>query len=456
MVASFAFAIYCASLLGVEGFGKFSIAIFYFELFVSLAGTAVGILLTRELAQNPDRIRSLLASSFTLSTLLCLLSPLLMIPLGIQFNYSPDTIQAMGVGCLALIPATLSVVMEAVFVSDQRAEYVTAGTAIESLLRIGISFLVLSLGASFVAVIWVLALSRVLLLLIYIFNANRLGRFGLSFHWADFKSFLGDWRVFAAENWMATIYTSLDVLILSYVVGEISVGLYCAAWKLVRLGTVFAKSYTTAVFPVMSKLFGDEDARFGMLYRQTIRVMSIGAIPAAVVVGVLADRIMALLFNDEYTAAIPILRVLIWVMLPEFLNPFLSHALFAQGEQGKSMRVAAVSLTFNAIATLALVHNYGATGAALGTVGSGLLATGCYMLYLLTRNEIQVVMQNVARITLASIGVGFLLYNLQHLSWLPLGTAGVLTYLLLLILFQGIRWDELLRIKTVIFQPRVS
>ncbi|MEM7317003.1 MAG: flippase, partial [Planctomycetota bacterium] len=440
----------------VEGFGKFSIAIFYFELFVSLAGTAVGILLTREMAKNPDRLPSLLGSSFTLSTILCLLSPLAMIPIGMGFNYSPDTVQAMWVGCLALIPATLAVVMEAVFVADQRAEFVTAGTTIEALVRIAISFLVLSMGASFVAVIWVLVLSRCLLLLIYVFNARKLGRFGFALRWTEFKSFISEWRIFAAENWMATIYTSLDVLILSYVAGEVAVGLYSAAWKLVRLGTVFAKSYTTAVFPVMSRLFGDSDKRFGTLYRQTIRVMSLGAIPAAVVVGVLADRIMGLLFEEDYSAAVPILRVLIWVMLPEFLNPFLSHALFARGEQAKSMRVAAISLVFNAAATMALVHTYGASGAAFATVVSGLLATGCYMLFLMSRNEIQDVLKNFLRVALASLGVGYLLFNLQDNSWIAISAAGLASYLVLLILFQGIRWDELLRIKSELFQPRTS
>ena len=38
MVASFVFVIYCADKMGVEGFGKYSISIHYFELFLKVGG----------------------------------------------------------------------------------------------------------------------------------------------------------------------------------------------------------------------------------------------------------------------------------------------------------------------------------------------------------------------------------------------------------------------------------
>ena len=80
----------------------------------------------------------------------------------------------------------------------------------------------------------------------------------------------------------------------------------------------------------------------------------------------------------EFQDAVPVVRILVWILLVEFLNPFLSHALFAQGRQARSAFVAGISLVFNATATFLLVHKYGAAGAALATVLSGFVATIFY------------------------------------------------------------------------------
>ena len=450
MVASFAFALYCAALLGVEGFGKYSIAVFYFELFLSLAATAIGILLTRDLAKRPEEIGKLLSSALALGTALCLVPPLIVVPIGIGLHYSSDTIQAMGIACVALIPATWCVILEAVFVTKERAEFLTGGTTFESIIRISLSFGVLVAGFGFVELIWVLAFSRVLLLAVYWLSLRRITSFGWNLSTSAVSAFASRWRMFAAENWMATIYTNLDVLILSYISGETAVGLYSAAWKLVRLGSVVAKSYTTAIFPVMSRLFNSSRDQFHVLCRQSIRAMALLAIPAAVVIGVLADRLIQLLFTDDYAAAAPILRVLIWVLFAEFLNPFLSHALFAQGKQRKSMNVAAVSLVFNVIATYLLVSRFGAAGAAAGTVISGLVATSCYLAYLLPANQLVKVGIAVLRVGIAAIGLGLISYALIDSSWPALIAANLAAYLPLLVISRSLIGRDLELLKVMI------
>ena len=52
MAISFAFVIYIARLLGVVGFGKYALAQRYFELFLSLSATGLGIYITREIAEH--------------------------------------------------------------------------------------------------------------------------------------------------------------------------------------------------------------------------------------------------------------------------------------------------------------------------------------------------------------------------------------------------------------------
>ena len=143
MVASFAFVLYSASLLGVEGFGKLSISIHFFELFLSLTSTAVGIMLMRDIARWPRNFERLLSSGIVVVFALSCIAPFVMLPLGIAFRYSHDTLGAICIACVALFPSAICVLFEATFVARERAEFVTLGTVIESLLRILFSFLVL-------------------------------------------------------------------------------------------------------------------------------------------------------------------------------------------------------------------------------------------------------------------------------------------------------------------------
>lgn len=432
MVASFAFVLYCADQMGVEGFGKYSIAIHYFELFLGLMATAAGIMLTRDLARWPRHGQSLITSALILVYLLWIAVPAGLWLVGWAFGYSSDTRWALLLASLALVPAAACSVFEAVFVAKERAEFVTLGTATESFARILLSASALWLGYGLLSLVMVIVIVRFLMLFAYSIGLARLGLLGWEFHRGRTKRFMLRWRVFAAENWMAAIYTNLDMVVLSWLSGEVSAGLYSAAWKIVRLGAVVAKSYTTAIFPVMSRLYAKSRSAFSDLHQHSIRGMCIIALPAIAVVSVIPDRIVNLLFNPEFANAANILRVLIWVMLIEFLNPFLSHLLFAQGQQHKSMHVAAISLSINLVATYFLVLRFDAVGAAIATVLGGLVATICYSWFALSRQEMLESMFAGLRVVAASVGLALATLLGRELPWIVLISTCVIVYACLL------------------------
>lgn len=450
MVASFIFVLFAASKMGVAGFGKYSITIFYFELFLSLTATAIGILLTRDAARWRRNLNQLFTSAVILNIVLWIGSAVLMLLISLSFGFSDDAVAAVQISILALLPAAICVACEAVYVAVERAEFVTLGTAFESLLRIALSLAALRMGHGLITLVWILVVVRLLLLPVYLFTLASIHDIRWAYCRKRCLRFASRWRVFAAENWLATIYTNLDVLVLSTLVGEVSVGLYTAAWKVVRLGSVLAKSYTTAIFPIMSRLHAASKSQFSSLYQQTIRGMCMIAIPTAVAVLVFANPIISRLFDAEFSKATEILQVLIWGLLIEFLNPFLSHALFAQGQQRRSMYVAGLSLSFNIIVTLALVWRYQAVGAAAGTVISGLFATLLYMHFLMPRTEVIQSLLSILRIGTAASIAGLLLFTIQSQPLPVIVGVGVSVYAILLFAFQAIHSEDLDVVRSIV------
>lgn len=447
MVATFVFVIFSANHLGPEGFGKYSLVVHYFELFVSLTATATGILLIRELSSRPDDRDKLISAAMILSSSLALVTPFLLIPLSLGFKYSSETVWGIGIACLGLIPAGISVVYEAVFVAKERAEFVTVGVAIECIFRIGISFLLLLMGYGIIALSVVLVFSRVILAISYYFLLRSICDHRFAPCRATMGQFTRRWRVFALENWMATIYTSLDVIVLSSFAGEAAVGLYSAAWRYVRLGTVAAKSFTTAIFPTMTKMHAESNQSFQSVFSQTFRVMVMTSLPVIALVMVVPDRVVDLLFKKSYAESAPILQILIWALLLEFVNPFLSHVLFSKGQQRYSMYVAAVGLILNLSLMFLLVPMLGPRGAALACVITGTVAMGCYLAFVAELPTLLELALESLRIIAAAAVMGFGVYYVHDQHWIIIGIVCIITYGLMLFAVQGIRSSDLQFIK---------
>lgn len=449
MIISFGFIILSADWLGLEGFGIYSIGIHYFELFLSLSGTAVGILLTREIAREPESESENVSSAMLLGVAIAMAGMLCILVLT-WLRFSEVTSNVLLIASLALVPATLGVVCEAIFVAHERSEFVAIALSLESTLRVLACIAALLMGYGLYTLFIILIVTRSVQLAVYFAFLKRVTEFRLQISVNGFRRFFGRWKTFAAENWMATLYTNLDILMLSWLIDEIAVGLYSAAWKIVRIGSVAAKAYTTAVFPLLSRLYRDSKSKFDQLNFDTVRLMCVVAFPLVISICVLSDRVIeTIYFGGKYADAAPVLMVLIWVMLLEFLNPFLSHTLFARERQSRSMQVAAIALVANLIITAVLVPRYAAVGAAIGTLASGCIATACYMGFALSRSELVKSGKVIVRTLMAASAIGLMLFFISEMSWLLMIPIAVISYFILIVLLRVVDYQDVEFIRSI-------
>ena len=91
MVITFGFVIYLARYLGVEGFGKYELALSYFDLFLSLGATGLTILITREIAHDSSSLNQYVSGAIVLVVALSLAAGPLLLLIAAGLGYDADT-----------------------------------------------------------------------------------------------------------------------------------------------------------------------------------------------------------------------------------------------------------------------------------------------------------------------------------------------------------------------------
>jgi O-antigen/teichoic acid export membrane protein len=434
MACTFGFVVFAARYLGVAGYGKFALTQYYFELSISLTATGLGILVTREVAKNAGWLTGHLAATVTLTIVLSLGAAGILFVSTHFTHYAPDTQQAIGVATVAIIPAALCALAEAIFIAFGQADAVALGVALESLVRTALCVTALLLGAGLFTLFIILIVTRSAQLCLYWrLLARRLPPIQWRLQRHTLWELAREWRVFAAETWVATLYLNLDVILLSLFYGEAAVGVYDAAWKLIRFGPVIANSLTTAVFPYIARLYVHSRESFQQLSEQSVKYILVAVLPAVLCISILAQRIVLLLFSQQYVDSTPILRVLAWLLIPQFLNPFLSRVLYARGHQRQCLAVGVIALlTFLALAFV-LIPKYAALGTAWTTVCSSYVALGCYILFSTAGTDRRCLVGILVRQSAAAAVLCLTLLLLKDTQVVALLAAGAALYASLLI-----------------------
>jgi O-antigen/teichoic acid export membrane protein len=429
MALSFVLVLYAARLLGLTGFGRYALARMYFDLLLTLGVTGLGILITREIAKAPSQGPRYLGTAAPLAIGVIVITGGLLVLVSPAMGYGPETRSMLLLACAALVPASFATLSEAVFVAIGHSHCVMVGTCGEALLYASSGLVLLSLGHGGQSLFVALVTTRGLLAAFYAVQLWR--RFGETPRPGSFafaKQLCRDWRTFAFENWLANMTASSATIVLSVFHREAAVGLYAAASRMVSVGTPLVTSFTSAMFPYMSRLYEESSPALRRLGEESLKYMLAAAVPGVVIVAMLADRVIGTLYGEAYAAAVPVLRIVIWVFVFNFVNPFVSHILFARGEQAISLRVGAVTSLVSLALSLVLIPRWGAIGAAYTFLASSALAC-CLFCAGAFRPDPTRVLMTFGKAGLAAVSLTWFLAIWRHAHPAALALGGFVVYI---------------------------
>jgi O-antigen/teichoic acid export membrane protein len=349
---------------GVVVFG--TTLVHWFRIVVDSGTETMGV---RDVAREPWRFRELTERILGLRLALSAAAVTLFV---LAASVLPGTATDRRAGYLfALILPVVALNMRWMVLGVEKAKAVAVGNILSQVVTVaGVLFLV---KAHF-DVLWVpvsMAAGELVYAVVVLLAVRR--RFGLVLPRVDFEAWMRVLRSglpLTITNVARTALYSFDVLLIAALLARYDVGLYGAAYKPVLFGATVVGLLSVTFLASFASSHGADRAA---LVRRTVLVGAAAGALAALALSLVAGRLMADVFGENYTGATTALVILAWTIPIMAATLPYSNALIAADRQRVLMRNNLWGAGANVLANLAAVPLFGIEGAAAVTVASFLL-----------------------------------------------------------------------------------
>ena len=353
-----------ARMLGVEAFGSYVLLLTVVEMVAIISGYGYIDFLTREIAQRPDSAWTL-GKRMTELRLACIVPCLglaLLILAGLHFSSSvvmntsllgitlipraiTESTQGMMKGVRRFKPLPWIELAQGAIVTGSAPILIWHGFGIRGLISAEV------LGAVGAAAIAFASVARWL----GFRSSPAPGLYSL------FRSALA----FNLYPFLTNIYDRVDVVLLSKLAGNFATGIYSLPYRVFATLQILPYAIMGALLPLLSSQAKRDAIE---TCARAIRVLLPAALLLVLATLSFAGPAVRLFLGPRYTASIITIQVLIWAVVPAFINFAVNTLLIAEGKERIFLRTTAVCTAFNIAGNLLLIPRYGFIGAAVMTV----------------------------------------------------------------------------------------
>ncbi|EKF86488.1 flippase [Methanobacterium formicicum] len=366
---AFFYTLNYANYLGAAGFGIISAALALAGILTIFTDLGLTTLTVREVARDKS-LASKYIGNITIIKLIFSIVTLIATFIIVQlFVHDQQSSTVIYIITTALIFGVISGTFSAAFQAYQKMEYQSIATVLYSILMFAGIYIAIYYNSNILAFAMVFLIINFLILLFNI--AICLWKFVVPRFELDlklWKSLIIESYPLAVSSIFAVIAFKIDTIMLSFLAGDVSTGLYSAAYKLLEALMFIPSVYATAILPVFSKFHIDSRESLQFSYYKSFKYLSMLGIPIAVGTTLLANEIILLLFQSGYIQAIPILQILIWAIPIIFVSYVIGASIISINRQHETMRISFICMLLNVILNLIFIPKYGYIGAAVVTV----------------------------------------------------------------------------------------
>jgi O-antigen/teichoic acid export membrane protein len=372
--------------LGVKDFGVYAFLWALSAVFSPLIAFGCARILIRDISINRQKAPGYLTAGLMVNTVMTLavFMPTFLIALAFGLR-APDVLVAL---CIAVVYQAFQVMTKtvtSVFNAYERMHYdllITVLTRVLSIMffvaaiagSLGLVGLFGSLAAAHAA-----GLCSALAILQKKFFKPRWRAHGRYIGYMLKESFSVALSTFIGQG-----YRHINVFLLKALQDFAQVSFYQAPQRIIAPLTMFPASFLIAFAPSLARMAHHDSSSRQMTeaYLTILKYILIISLPVCIYVTIYAGELVRLLFGQEFIPAARSFQILIWLLVPLFVNALLNFVLISIRKQ-KVMAVGnGVALVLNVVLGIPLIRYFGHVGASIAYLGSsvGLICVGFYFL----------------------------------------------------------------------------
>ncbi|MBI2011856.1 oligosaccharide flippase family protein [Candidatus Daviesbacteria bacterium] len=389
-IISFFYSIFLAINLGVENFGLYTIALSYFSLTSSVADFGISQYLIRELSVNKVRVKDLLFNAVFIRVVfaLILFSLISISMLIFDPNISRKTLSILAI--LAIIPQTVALVIDTIFVAFKKLSFSAFGLLVLSLLTTGIGTVLIILGFSVKGIIFSLILGQIGYLILNVIFLKKLKiHFSFSINLGEVANIIRNSLPYGFLIILGLVYFKNDIFLLGYIKGSYDTGLYGASYKFLEVVVFIPSAINAWMFPFFSKLSIKNPQKVYEFYiKATIFMLALSLVISGFYLTILPILIKDILPSylpqvKQYIPAIATIKILALTIPFLFMISPQSIVLLSQKRfLTPLIKISIFNLFFNLSLNLILIPRYSYLGAAWVTLISDVVGFCIFFVYI--------------------------------------------------------------------------
>jgi O-antigen/teichoic acid export membrane protein len=373
-LASLALLVGLARAEGPRGLGVLVLALAWAEIAVTAVDLGFDRYFLRCVARDPDALHRMFFNVLRLKAVRAVPVFAVVVVGTVAVGYDETTRAAVLIFFGVTLLDSVSYTLASVFTAHERGDLTASVLVLQRLISAAVGGTALLLGGGVLAVALAYAVASVVgVAMGTVLLRRHIGRPARVMPAEPRADLRRNSIPFAAQEVFAVGITRVDTVLLSALAAASVVGLYGAAYRLFESTLLITNAVVAAFAAMFTYLTRDGSPSVTAVYGRALWLTLALMTPCAVLFGVLAEPLLALLFGAGFGGAAGPLRVLAATAV--LLGVVLISLSLVVSRRRPSVIVPwfGVALAVNVVLNLALIPPLGATGAALGMLGTELL-----------------------------------------------------------------------------------
>jgi O-antigen/teichoic acid export membrane protein len=429
--------------LGPAAFGHFSYFLSLFSLIYLVLDVGISQVYVREFQRADVDDTTLFGTSIYAKTLMSIITLLLL--LGYSVFVQPPELKIIAIlTSLSCLIWTMRLFFVSVTRSRLQMKNESISFCVENFVTsfLGIGFLFFCPSLPLVAFAYFLGALMGLVVLLAL--SEDILPLTFRFEIGIFRRLFPIWVPVLGTSIVYPIISTTDTVLLNWMVGPESVGIYQAAYKFIQFLGLIPFVFASVMYPFFSKWHQDTEQLVSLI-RFSFSFSGFVVLPFTVAGVLLAPSIFLSVYGPEFAGSVPVFMVFLALLLPFFITTLFNQLLLALDAQVQNFWISSLTAVVNLVLNLIFIVYWGVIGATLATVISRWIDFALtYFVAYKRLNAHMLPLTDYWIYVLASVLMGGVIYLFLYLSagyWILPAVAGPLIYCAILwLLRKRISW----------------